>query len=103
MEPIRATTQKLIRDWSSKRQNREEGVVKNNLKQFFTRQEQRHITKLFFRGARLIMNVDSSAWLYQLNLKKEQLLQYLNQTLEPHQAIAEILLQLDRDEAKSET
>jgi hypothetical protein len=102
MESIRSTTQKLIRDWSAQSRGKGEGIIKNGLRRFLSRQEQRHITRYFFKDARMIINVDSSAWLYQLNLKKGQFLKYLNQALESdsEQAITEIVLRLDRNEAK---
>jgi hypothetical protein len=102
MESIRSTTQKLIRDWSAQSRGKGEDIIKNGLRRFLSRQEQRHITRYFLKDARMIINVDSSAWLYQLNLKKGQFLKYLNQALESdsEQAITEIVLRLDRNEAK---
>jgi predicted nucleic acid-binding Zn ribbon protein len=101
MELIRVATQRLLKSWADKQQDKRAGIVKSSLKQFLTRQEQRHVAGYFLEDARIILNIDSSAWLYQLNLKKEQLLKYLNQALGSSQAITEILLRLDRDEAKS--
>jgi len=103
MESIRNTTQKLIRDLSTQGQDKREDIVKNSLRRFLPRQEQRHITRYFCKDARMIINVDSTAWLYQLNLKKGQFLKYLNQALESdsEQTIAEIVLRLDNNEAKN--
>ena len=101
MEIIGNTAQRLIRNWLTRRQNKEEDIIKADLRRLLTKQEQRHITRYFFKDARIILHVDSSAWLYQLNLKKEQLIKYLNQTLKPDRAIIEITLRLDRNEAKS--
>jgi predicted nucleic acid-binding Zn ribbon protein len=44
------------------------------LKKMLTKSQLRHIKMSYGRGGRLYINVDSSAWLYQLNLKKPQLL-----------------------------
>jgi hypothetical protein len=100
METIGNTAQRLIRYWSTQRQNKEEDIIRRGLRRLLTKQEQRHITRYLFKDTRIILYVDSSAWLYQLNLKKEQLIQYLNQAPRPDQAITEIILRLDRNEAK---
>lgn len=98
MEPIRATTQRLIKNWSTKRQKDIEAVLKDSLKKFLTKQERRHIKYYFLKDSRIILNVDSSAWLYLLNLKKEQLLKNLNQILKPKGVLTEIFLQLDTNQ-----
>ena len=101
MEIIGNTAQRLIRNWLTRRQNKEEDIIKADLRRLLTKQEMRHINRYFFKDARIILHVDSSAWLYQLNLKKEQLIKCLNQALKSDQAITEIVLRLDRNEAKS--
>jgi predicted nucleic acid-binding Zn ribbon protein len=100
MEPISKTAQQLIRGWSAHRQDKGAVTIKNNLRQLLTRQERKHITTCVLKNTQLLLKVDSSAWLYQLNLKKEQLFRCLNQSLGPTQKIEEILLRLDRDEKK---
>ncbi len=98
MEHVRTTTQKLIKGWSSMGQRGD--ALKQGLKRLFTPQERRHIKRYALRGARLILNIDSSAWLYLLNFKKKQLLKNVNKILEPNQEITEIRLRLDRNETK---
>ena len=101
MEPIRDTAQRLIRNWLTKRQKETEDILGDALRKLLTPKERRHITFYSLRDSRIILNVDSSAWFYLLNVKKEQLLKNLNQILKPSQAIVEILLRLDRNETKS--
>ncbi|MGD9014429.1 MAG: DciA family protein [Candidatus Omnitrophota bacterium] len=103
MESIRSTTQKLIKDLSTQGQGkRDDTMIKSSLRRIFSKQEQRHITRYFCQDKRMIINVDSSAWLYQLNLKKGQFVRYLNQVFTPgsEQAITEVVLRLDNNEAK---
>lgn len=45
----------------------------------FQRQELKHMRLVGIKGGRLLVYVDSSAWLYQMRLKKPQLLQALQQ------------------------
>ncbi|MFC1657809.1 DciA family protein [Candidatus Omnitrophota bacterium] len=102
MESIRNTTQRLISELRHQGRACQEGAVLNNLRQFFTPQEQKHITNCFVQKGQVVLHLDSSAWLYQLNLKKEMLLKHLNQTLEPKRAIQGILLRLERNETKKQ-
>jgi len=106
MEPIRNTIERVIQNWQVKHRN-EEGLYEDFLKRFLTKQEQRHIRSLSLkdsprpcaqgRGSQLILNIDSSAWLYLLNLKKRQLLKNLKQILKSNneEAVNEIILRLD--------
>ncbi len=102
MEPIRITTQRLIRNWSAQGQTKTEDTLGNGLKKFLTKQEQKHITCYFLKDSRVILNLDSSAWLYLINLKKKQLLKNLNQILKPDQTVIEVLLRLDRNGTKNQ-
>ena len=95
MEHIRITTKKLIKDWKGKRHISKEKSLRGDLRQIFTKQEQRHIKYYSVKDSRVTLGVDSSAWLYMLNLKKRQLLQSLNQILKPKEEVIDILLQLD--------
>lgn len=40
-----------------------------------------HAAPVAFKAKRLVVNVDSSSWMYELNLKKPQILAGLNQKL----------------------
>lgn len=51
------------------------------IKKLLTKKELRHIKCNYFRGGVLGVSVDSSAWLYHLSLKKEDLLLRLRKEL----------------------
>lgn len=40
-----------------------------------------HAAPVAFKSGRLVVNIDSSAWMYELNLKKEQIRSGLNERL----------------------
>jgi Ulp1 family protease len=72
MLPIRETVQSVIKDLEKKLKEQDTktlALLKKNL----TKQERLHIKLVSLRQDELVVNVDSSAWLYQLNQKKEQL------------------------------
>jgi len=48
------------------------------LKKALTKKELRHIKFHYFRKGMLGIKVDSSVWLYSMNLKKEKLISKLN-------------------------
>jgi len=95
MEPIRTTIERLTKGWQGKKQKEKEDTLGEGLRKFLTKQEQRHIKYYSLKESQVILGVDSSVWLYMLNLKKRQLLRNLNQIHEPKGALTEILLQLD--------
>ena len=100
MEPIRLTTQKLINTWQGLLQTNRENILRSALESVFTKKEQRHIKSWALENSRITLRVDASVWFYLINLKKGQLLKRLNKAFRPEEAIAEIILQLDNDEAK---
>jgi predicted nucleic acid-binding Zn ribbon protein len=63
----------------------ERRVSKDNpqelLRRALTKQEARHIKFNYFKNGILNISVDSSSWLYNLNLQKEELLARLNKGL----------------------
>ena len=95
MEHIRITTQRLIRAWQTERHDKT-GALERGFKKILTKQEQKHIKYCLLKDSRLILGIDSSVWLYILNLKKRQLLRNLNlnHILDPGEA-TEIILKLD--------
>ena len=95
MELIRATTQRLLKSLSTPRHQERETILTQGLKRILTKEERRHIKYYSLKDTQVILNVDSSAWLYLLNLKKKQLLKILNQNLAPKETINEITLRLD--------
>jgi len=54
------------------------GDLRNLLKKALTKKELAHIKFNYFRKGTLSLRVDSSSWLYSLNLKKEGLLAKLS-------------------------
>jgi len=95
MESIRSTTERLIKNWQESIQKKEGDILNENLKKILTKQEKRHIKYCSWSNSRVILGVDSSAWLYMLHLKKRPLLKRLNQVLPPAQEAVDITLQLD--------
>lgn len=74
MEPIKETINNLMRDWGEKKNNPCTNNPENLFKKILTKRQLRHIKFNYFRKGRLGLLVDSSAWLYQLSLKKDDLL-----------------------------
>lgn len=95
MEPIRATTQRLIKTLSAQRHQDKENILAAGLRSILTKEERKHIKYYSFKDTQVILNLDSSVWIYLLNLKKKQLLNNLNQNLTPKEAVNEIILRLD--------
>lgn len=97
MEQIHITTKRFIQELERKKYTtvKKENIFKNKLKLFLTKQEQKHIKYYTFKDSYVTLHIDSSVWLYILNLKKEQLLKNLNQTANSKEIITKILLQLD--------
>lgn len=52
-----------------------------------------HTRLASFKAKRLVVNVDSPAWMYELNLRKQQLLGALNKQLKEEQ-VKEIILRI---------
>ena len=102
MEPIRIITERLIKTWQGSIQKEKKDLLEDNLGRILTKKEQSHVRYYSLKDTRLTLGVDSSAWLYILNFKKRQLLRNLNQIFQPDEAIIEIRLRLDRDEAQSQ-
>ena len=77
MERIKDTLQSVMQDLVSKKggaNNEDPGVW---LRKALTKRELGHIKFQYFRKGILGIMVDSSVWLYSLNLKKEDLLHKL--------------------------
>lgn len=56
-------------------------AIEDALKKSLTKKEIRHIKFNYFKRGTLSISVDSSGWLYQLSLKKEDLLAGLRRDL----------------------
>ena len=81
MEPISATTNRVIEGLQlSLKQNGAE-LLENGLKKYLTKKEQQHITYCLIKNRNIIIGVDASVWLYTLSCKKRQLLKQINRFL----------------------
>lgn len=76
MEHISQTLQSVIKN-IEKKQCLEATAVFGQFRKTLTSQERRHIKCSSLRAGVLTVNVDSSAWLYQLSLKKDEFLKKL--------------------------
>ncbi|MFH0935882.1 MAG: DciA family protein [Candidatus Omnitrophota bacterium] len=79
METIKATVINVIQELVSKKEGGvQQADVQLLLKKALTKKELKHIKFNYFKKGILGIRVDSSAWLYSLDLKKEKLLVLLN-------------------------
>lgn len=90
MEIIKDTLKDVIQDLKIKKKDLRIDEFGSLLKKTLTKKELNHIKLGYFRNGILGINVDSSVWLYHLNLKKEVLLTKLNKKI----AIKDIRLHL---------
>ena len=74
MELLKNTLDELMRSLSSKKTNSSGADPQEWLKKALTKNELGHIKVKYFSKGVLGLSVDSSAWLYILSLKKEDLL-----------------------------
>lgn len=81
MEKIKDTVQNLMELWHNKQKlvsAENPGALLNKI---FTKQELKHIQFGYLRKGILGLTVDSSAWIFKLNLKKESLLDKIGKHL----------------------
>ncbi|MFH1441184.1 MAG: DciA family protein [Candidatus Omnitrophota bacterium] len=81
MEPIREIINSVLRDYQTKKKqfnNQDPEII---LKKLLTKREIQHIKFNYFRSGIFGIKVDSSAWIYQLNFKKQDLLSALKKNL----------------------
>lgn len=74
MEPIKDTIRNVIQELSVKKPRKAEDDPANWLKKILTKRELEHIKVKQFKHGVLSLSIDSSAWLYNFNLKKEGLM-----------------------------
>lgn len=74
MESIKDTIQNVMLGLKSKRASPGEMGPEEILKKALTKKELRHIKFNYFKKGVLGVRVDSSTWLYQFSMKKEDLL-----------------------------
>jgi len=77
METIRDTITQVMRRLKTKSKKTPDDAVRALLRHSLTKKEKKHAGFGYFNKGTLLLNVDSSAWLYQLSLRKEQLLNKL--------------------------
>jgi predicted nucleic acid-binding Zn ribbon protein len=74
MEQIKDTLQAVLAGLKNKHKNdTEEEKAFKSFRKALTKQERSHIKCISMRNNALAVNVDSSAWLYQLSNKKKEL------------------------------
>jgi len=77
MELLKNTLDDLMRQLGAKKTVFQESGPQQWLKKALTKKELRHIRVKYFSKGILGLSVDSSAWLYILSLKKDELLKEL--------------------------
>ena len=77
MEPLKNTLDALMLGLSHKKTSYLDAGPEQWLKKTLTKKELRHIKVKYFSKGVLGLSVNSSAWLYILSLKKEELLKTL--------------------------
>lgn len=77
MELLKNTLDEVMRGLSAKKSACADAQPQQWLKKALTKKELGHIKVKYFNKGVLGLNVDSSAWLYILSLKKEELLDKL--------------------------
>jgi hypothetical protein len=75
MEQIRSTVENLLTEWQKRASG--EGDPEQWLKKTLTKKELAHIKFNYFKKGVLGLSVDSSSLLYQLSLKKPELVKAL--------------------------
>ncbi|MGB4520862.1 MAG: DciA family protein [Candidatus Omnitrophota bacterium] len=82
MERIKETIKTVFSDWEGKNKEGAPGEIKDILKKVLAKNALVHVKLFNFRKGILSIKVDSSTWLYYLNLQKDDLLvklrEYLN-------------------------
>jgi len=79
MEHLKDTIDALMAGLSEKNSGARGDNPEQWLKKALTKKELQHIKVKYFRNGVLGLSVDSSAWLYVLSLRKEELLNKLKQ------------------------
>lgn len=78
IEPIKEVVISLMQDLATKKTRIQRDDPWALLKKALTKSQLRHIKFNYFRKGVLALYVDSSSWLYSLNLQKQNLLNRLN-------------------------
>lgn len=74
MEAIKKIAQEVLEGLRRQQGGSAAGGAEAALKKILTKQEAKHIKFNYSKGGVISVNVDSSSWLYNFNLKKEYIL-----------------------------
>ena len=77
MEQIKSIVKDVLKDILDKREQCPGGCVESIWSQSATKKISRHTKYKFFKNGKLYINVENSAWLYELNSKKAAMLKKL--------------------------
>jgi hypothetical protein len=77
MEAIKDTVRSVIKGLESRKSGFSDADPCSWLKKVLTKKELGHIKLNYFKKGMLAVTVDSAAWMYSFNLKKEKLLEQL--------------------------
>lgn len=80
MQKIKDTIDSVMQRIRTKSQGTGVDSISAILKKNLTKSELRHIKLNYFNKGVLYVNVDSSSWLYKINLQKRDLLNKVNQS-----------------------
>ena len=78
MEAIKETVVHVMQRLKTKKSGAGDKDPGDSLKKILTKKELQHIKVNYLKKGVLCLRVDSSAWLYNFNLKKESLITKLN-------------------------
>jgi hypothetical protein len=81
MERIKDTIVSVLEGLMAKKTGNPGGDPQESVKKILTKKEYGHIKFNYFKKGILGLSVDSSSWLYSLNLKKEGILKNLKREL----------------------
>lgn len=98
MESIREISRSLIKRWQrkNKEKKREKRILCDALTEVLSKKEKKHIVDFYLdsKFKQFIIKIDSSAWLYTINLKKTEILNRLNQVLDSQSQVDSVKLYL---------
>lgn len=87
MEQIRDIVKNVIADLSSDKNKTQESILET-WQEVLGKKATKHTKIVGLKQGRLLVNVDSSAWLFQLNLQRKELLEKLNAKVNDIQEIS---------------
>jgi len=79
VENLQETINRVMQQWGARNKEQAQDDPRVLLGKIFTKKELSHVSIRDFSGGVFYLNVDSSTWLYHLNLKKEGILARLRQ------------------------